>query len=147
MTEQLIMDLSTDKKTGGRNFKEYDVSGVNRKYLEAFQKAKYPDCATDKKQRMSFNQYRCTINNVLEHIQKDAATITAQDFTNWAINIDNENTRTNKLNHIKSFLNFILTKNVNFARQRSTIETLLFAEIVPEWFVKDKSILNKLTSN
>ena len=155
MTEQLTMDLTEtteptevkEVKHQGPQLKHYDISDINRRYLEAFQKAKYPNLNTDNKQRMSMNQYRSTINTFCEYFQNDIVTMTETDFNNWAKSIENESTRKNKENHIKSILNFVLSKNVNFARQRASLSAFVFAGIVPEWFIKDKSIINKLNNS
>jgi hypothetical protein len=106
-TAQPNQDTITEPaKTNGK-FKEYDVSNINKSYLESFQSSKYPDL-TDSKQRMSFNQYRCTLNNFLETLTKDAAMTKREDIDNFLSNTGNSK---NKASHIKSFFIYLITTN------------------------------------
>jgi hypothetical protein len=91
--------------------RKYKMSDINRHYSEEFQKIKYPDSATDKKQRDSLAQYRCSINNFLEAIGKDAAMCKREDIDSF-LSAYSGATRLNKAAHIKSFFGTLITANV-----------------------------------
>jgi hypothetical protein len=124
MTEQLVMDITNDLKATG-NFKQYNISDINKHYLDSFQKGKYPDLLTDKKQRMSFNQYRCTVNNFLESLSKDVAMVKREDIDNFLALIPNETTRGNKAAHIKSFLVYLISNNVKNCTSKISRDLLI----------------------
>ncbi len=138
----------TDKaiQAWANQVKSYELTNANQKYMEAFRKAKYPNYETNPKHKASWAQYKCSIGMLLDSLDKDAVTITQDDINNFLSPIVNLNTKANREAHIKSLLSFILNKNISFCRQRSNSFVLVFADIVPEWFLNDKNIVKRLTA-
>jgi len=127
--------------------KQFDLSNVNLKYLESFRNFKYPNFDTDLKQKSSWAQYKCSCGNLMESLNKDAITINQSGLDNFLSNITNENTRANRLAHIKSMLTFILHKNISFCRQRASTFVLVFTDTVPAWFLNDKTMIKHIAGN
>jgi hypothetical protein len=120
--------------------KKFDLTEVNAKYLESFRDTKYPQW--NGAQKASWAQYKCSIGNFLQVVGKDAVEVTEADLAIFVSNIDNENTKANRIAHIKSFLSHLINNNIEGCRARTNKFTLIFADIVPAWFFEDKSVIN-----
>lgn len=127
MNEQLLLTILEEKEKckPGRQFKQYEISDMNRQYFEAFQRARYPEYEKNIKQRNSLNQYRSTISNFLEAISKDVAMTKREDIDTFLSTIPNEVTKNNKAAHIKSFLIFIITDNVKNCTSKISRDLLI----------------------
>jgi hypothetical protein len=104
-----IDDITAAVKKGGST-KEYKISDINRSYLQAFQIAKYPDIDNNSKQRASWSQYKSTLSNFLEALNKDAAMCKREDIDTF-LAPHNSVTRLNKQAHIKAFMVYLVTTN------------------------------------
>lgn len=147
--EEINFDVTSSIETKspriGGVIKIFDLVNVNNNYIEAFRKAKYPLWETNERQKASWVQYKSNVGRFLEMVDKDAVTIEQADIDNYLKDVKNENTRTNRKNFIRSFLSYILSKNVSFSRQRANMFVLIYTDTVPLWFLKDKNIIKRLT--
>lgn len=109
--------------------KHFDLSDVNQKYLESFKTNKYPladeESEAGKKQKASWLQYKSSIGNFLQIVGKDAVEVTEADLAIFVNSITNENTRANKIAHIKSFLVHLIQNDVEGYRERASKDTLI----------------------
>ncbi|MDD4779208.1 MAG: hypothetical protein PHT02_01200 [Tissierellia bacterium] len=85
--------------------KQYNITDNNRHYLEEFKNFfDKPAC---------YINYKCTIANFMEFIQKDITEMSLKDMESFLSDTENENTRNNKTTHIKGILTYIVKNNVN----------------------------------
>jgi hypothetical protein len=105
--------------------KSFTVSPMNNQYIDAFRESKYPLANTDKKQKDSWAQYKSSIGNFLEIVGKDAVIIKNQDLIDFVAKYENENTKANKIAHIKSFLTFLVKENIGNCNTRISREVLI----------------------
>ena len=105
--------------------KTFELSPVNHAYMEAFKNGRYPKLETDKKEKASYAQYKCTIGAFLEHVKKDAVIVKIEEFESFFAQYGNETTKANKQAHVKSFLSYIIRKNVSNCQTRASRETLI----------------------
>jgi hypothetical protein len=73
----------------------------------------------------SLLQYKSTIFNFMENINKDLCLVTKEDIDNFVADAKNEKTRNNKLAHIRSILSYIIKENVANCLNRVSKETLI----------------------
>lgn len=113
---QLTLDFEQEQKNkAGTPYKQYNISDLNKSYLDAFQQAKYPDIHNNSKQRLSWNQYRSTVSRFLESLSKDVAMVKREDVDLF---LESATNAKNKAAHIKAFLNFIIVENVKNCRSK-----------------------------
>lgn len=109
--------------------KVFDLSDVNKKYVESFKVTKYPladeESEAGKKQKASWLQYKSSVGNFLQIVGKDAVEVTEADLAIFVNSINNVNTRTNKIAHIKSFLVHLIQNNVENCIERASRDTLI----------------------
>ena len=105
--------------------KQFDISDINKQYIESFRDSKWPNYETDKKQKESWAQYKSSLGNLLELIGKDTATIKKADVELFLSKFNNEATKSNKAAHIKSFLSYIVKHNIANCNTRVSRETLI----------------------
>jgi hypothetical protein len=105
--------------------KEFDL-GVdnNQVYWEEFKKFKWGD-NPDKKQILSMRQYKSTVMNFMQHVQKDILIVSKKEIESFLDTVENPITRTNKQAHIKSILIFVVQKNIMGAMGRASKNVLL----------------------
>lgn len=117
----------TEKKREAdqKAIKQFTLTETNAKYVDSFRNTRYPEWATDVKQKASWAQYKCSVGNFLESVQKDAVTITETDLAIFVNSIENEKTRANRIAHIKSFLTHLIKNNVENCNDRITKEVLI----------------------
>lgn len=113
MTEKVI--AAKEKQV-----KHFELSEVNQKYMESFRLEKFPE----EKQKASWAQYKCSIGNFLQIVGKDAVEVTETDIAIFIKGIEKENTRNNKIAHIKSFLSHLIKNNIENCRERASKDTL-----------------------
>ncbi|WP_297419728.1 phage integrase N-terminal SAM-like domain-containing protein [Clostridium sp.] len=77
------------------------------------------------KSETSLVQYKSTIFNFMETINKDLCLVTREDIENFVADAKNEKTRNNKIAHIKSILTYIVHDNVADCLDRFSKETLI----------------------
>lgn len=105
--------------------KQFDISDINKQYIESFRNSKWPNYKIDKKQRESWAQYKSSVGNLLESVGKDAAIIKKTDVELFLSKFNNEATKSNKAAHIKSFLSYIVKHNIANCNTRVSRETLI----------------------
>lgn len=120
-----------EKKT-----KKLDSTKENTMYWEAFKDSKFPDNT----KHGSMVQYKCTIFQVMEFIEKDIITITLQDIEDYLLTQE-EKVKNNKESHIKGLLTFIITNNLNDAVNRVQKDIILY--LIPSKF---KELVNTVLS-
>ncbi|MFB5759058.1 hypothetical protein [Paenibacillus medicaginis] len=120
-----MQQLTIDDINNKAHFKIYNVSEINRQYLEAFKEEKYPDTENNSRHRKSYNQYRCTLNNYLESLTKDVAMSKREDIDNFLAGVPNSQTRKNKEAHIKSFLIYLITNNIKNCSSKVSRDLLI----------------------
>jgi len=90
----------------------------NKIYWEEFTK-------NSGKSQGSLVQYKSTIFNFMESINKDICLITKEDVDFFLTGIYNQNTKSNKIAHIKSILDFAVKNNTAGCLDRISKETLI----------------------
>lgn len=105
--------------------KTFSVSPVNNQYINAFRDSKYPLWETDPKQKSSYAQYKSSIGNFLEIVGRDAVIVKQTDLDSFVSKYENENTKANKIAHIKSFLTFLVKHNIANCNTRISREALI----------------------
>lgn len=119
----------TDKVIQSRQnqIKQHELSNMNQKYFETFRDTKYPEWATNEKQKLSWAQYKSSLGKFLETIEKDAVIVKNIDFENFvaSLGVTNENTIRNKIAHVKSFLSFLVKNNISNCNSRVSREALI----------------------
>lgn len=132
MSEELInqeslTDHELEKKPKGwwNTDKEFDLGVENNQvYWNDFKKYKWGE-SPDKKQIQSMRQYKSSVMNFMQYVQKDILTVSKKEIDTYLETVENLTTRTNKQAHIKSLLIFIIQKNVMGAMGRASKNTLL----------------------
>lgn len=105
--------------------KEFDLGADNNRiYWEEFKKYKWGD-SPDRNQILSMRQYKSSIMNFMQFIQKDILTISKKEIEIFLENSEKNVTKQNKQAHIKSILTFIVQKNIMGAMGRASKNTLL----------------------
>lgn len=118
--------------------KEFDLGVENNSiYWEQFKYSKWGDElnykedmteAEKKKVKGNINsmrQYKSSVMNFMQFIQKDILTVSKKDIEQFLETIENKNTMANKQAHIKSILTFIVQKNIMGAMGRVSKNALL----------------------
>lgn len=118
--------------------KEFDLGVENNSiYWEQFKYSKWGDGlnykedmteAEKKKVKGNINsmrQYKSSIMNFMQHVQKDILTVSKKEIDIYLETVENEKTRANKQAHIKSILTFVVQKNVMGAMGRASKNALL----------------------
>ncbi|GMX64408.1 hypothetical protein Elgi_36770 [Paenibacillus elgii] len=131
--EQLVIEHKnktytiTDKVVMAKQnqIKQFDISDINKQYIESFRNYKWPNYETDKQQKASWLQYKSSVGNLLETVGKDAAIIKRADVELFLSKFNNKVTKSNKAAHIKSFLSYIVKHNVANCNTRVSRETLI----------------------
>ena len=77
------------------------------------------------KSKGSLIQYKCTIFNFMEFVNKDICLVTKEDIDNFLATVENKATKENKTSHIKSILTFIVQNNTEDCLERISKETLI----------------------
>lgn len=77
------------------------------------------------KSKSSLVQYKSTIFNFMEYINKDLCLVNREDITNFVATAKNEKTRNNKISHIKSILEYLVRNNIADCLNRISKETLI----------------------
>lgn len=109
-------------KANEAKIKNLDSTIENEKYWELFKAEKFPE----DKQKGSMAQYKCSIFNFMEYINKDIALASVEEIESFIDSQENENTKKNKIAHIKAILTFIVTENLNDAVNRISEELLMY---------------------
>jgi len=124
--ESLTESIPEKKPKGWWNTdKTFDL-GVenNQAYWDEFKKFKWGE-SPDKKQILSMRQYKSSVMNFMQYVQKDILTVSTKEIQAFLETVSNEVTRQNKQAHIKSLLTFIVQKNVMGAMGRASKNALL----------------------
>jgi hypothetical protein len=121
------LNPETKKKTKGwwNHDKEYNLGVENNQiYWDEFKKLKWRE-NPDKQQILSMRQYKSSIMNFMQFVQKDILPVSRKEVEAFLETVENETTRANKQAHIKSILTFIVQKNIMGAMGRASKNALL----------------------
>ena len=107
-----LIDTSNFQKAAEERIKAFSLSSDNQKYFDAFQTSVSEG---------SWWTYKATIGNFLEQLaDRDFATITEQDITNYA------DGRKNAESHLRSLMTYIVSNDINNAKQKVSKDMLIW---------------------
>ena len=93
----------------------------NKIYWDKFCEIKF----ASEKSKGSIPQYKSSIFQFIEFIDKDLVTATQEDINAFTATLTNQNTIGNKTSHIKSILTFVIKNNIAECHERVSKETLI----------------------
>lgn len=106
-----------------RQIKHLDTNVENNKvYWDEFSNDKF---TTEKQRKGSMAQYKSSIFNFMEFIEKDICEVTKEDLDRFVASFSNQHTMENKMAHIKSILTYIVQNNTADCLNRISKETLI----------------------
>jgi hypothetical protein len=106
-----------------RQIKHLDTEvEYNKIYWEEFSNNKF---TSEKQKKGSMAQYKSSIFNFMEFIDKDICLVTRDDLNAFVSSFENQNTVENKIAHIKSILTYIVQNNTVNCLDRISKETLI----------------------
>ena len=125
------MKLNTEHFKAGNRFTEQELEKMAQKNIKAFTLSKgnqtYYDAFKATIAQGSWGTYKASIGNFMEQLKdKDFATVTEEEIVAFTGNRDNPNA------HIRSFMMYIVSNDINNAKQKVSKDMLI-------WLITNKA--------